>query len=105
MTQRTVRLEEDGRMLDVSGQAVSQHDAHDQVWYYAERIEQTLCDADESRLLLLVRAGMIAGKRAPALAPAGRRIRSACPVNTGGRWCAVRQPFCLVRRLPVSDAG
>ena len=80
-------------MLDVSGQAVSHYDAHDQVWYYAERIEQTLCDADESRLLLLVRAGMIAGKRAPcapdvtfvAIDPTRQRIAAHFLATPAGR--------------------
>ena len=49
---RIVWLEDSGRMLDVSGQAASLHDAEGKGWDYAERLERTLCEAGEMRAYL-----------------------------------------------------
>ena len=54
-----------GRMLDVSGQAASRHDAGGKGWAYAERVEKTLCEAGETRVLVLGAAGMTLGRGAP----------------------------------------
>ena len=62
---RIVELEDGGRMLDVSGQAASRHDAEGKGWDYAERIERTLCEAGETRVLVLGAAGMTLGRGAP----------------------------------------
>ena len=62
---RIVELEDGGRMLDVSGQAASRHDAAGRGWDYAERIEKTLCAAGETRALVLGAAGMTLGRSAP----------------------------------------
>ena len=61
---RIVELEDGGRMLEVSGQGASRHDAEARGWDYAERIERTLCEASESRVLVLGAAGMTLGKGA-----------------------------------------
>ena len=79
---RIVALEDGARMLDVSGQAASRHDADGKGWDYAERIEETLCEAGESRVLVLGAAGMTLGRGAPCslevafvdIDPAQRRI-------------------------------
>ena len=62
---RIVELEDGGRMLDVSRQAASRHDAAGRGWDYAERIEKTLCAAGETRALVLGAAGMTLGRSAP----------------------------------------
>ena len=62
---RIVALEDGGRMLDVSGQAASRHDADGKGWDYIERIEETLCAAGEARVLALGAAGMTLGRGAP----------------------------------------
>ena len=62
---RIVELDDGGRMLDVSGQAASRHDAAGRGWEYAERIEKTLCEAGETRVLVLGAAGMTLGRGAP----------------------------------------
>ena len=62
---RIVELDGGGRMLDVSGQAASRHDAGGKGWAYAERVEQTLCEAGETRVLVLGAAGMTLGRGAP----------------------------------------
>ena len=62
---RIVELEDGGRMLDVSGQAASRHDAAGRGWDYAERVEKTLCAAGETRALVLGAAGMTLGRSAP----------------------------------------
>ena len=61
---RIVELEDGGRMLEVSGQGASRHDAEARGWDYAERIERTLCEASESRVVVLGAAGMTLGKGA-----------------------------------------
>ncbi len=79
---RIVELEDGGRMLGVSGQAASRHDAAGKGWDYAERIEMTLCEAGETRVLVLGAAGMTLGRGAPCaldvefvdIDPAQRRI-------------------------------
>ena len=81
---RIVELDDGGRVLDVSGQAASRHDAAGLGWEYAERIEQTLCEAGETRVLVLGAAGMTLGRGAPCelevafvdIDPAQRRIAS-----------------------------
>ena len=62
---RIVELGDGGRMLEVSGQGASRHDAQGRGWDYAERIERTLCEAGETRVLVLGAAGMTLGKGAP----------------------------------------
>ena len=62
---RIVAIKDGGRMLEVSGQGASRHDAQGQGWDYAERIEQTLCEAAETQVLVLGAAGMTLGKGAP----------------------------------------
>ena len=62
---RIVELDGGGRMLDVSGQAASRHDAAGRGWAYAERVEKTLCEAGETRVLVLGAAGMTLGRGAP----------------------------------------
>ena len=62
---RIVELDDGGRVLDVSGQAASRHDAAGRGWEYAERIEKTLCEAGETRVLVLGAAGMTLGRGAP----------------------------------------
>lgn len=62
---RIVELPDGGRMLDVSGQGASRHDAESRGWDYAERIERTLCEAGERHVLVLGAAGMTLGKGAP----------------------------------------
>ena len=62
---RIVQLDDGGRMLDVSGQAASRHDAEGRGWDYAERLERTLCEAGETRALVLGAAGMTLGLGAP----------------------------------------
>ena len=79
---RIVELDDGGRMLDVSGQAASRHDAAGRGWDYAERLEKTLCEAGETRALVLGAAGMTLGRGAPCeldltfvdIDPAQRRI-------------------------------
>ncbi|MCY4478502.1 MAG: hypothetical protein OXB97_01255, partial [Rhodospirillales bacterium] len=61
---RIVELEDGGRMLEVSGQAASRHGPEARGWDYAERIERTLCEAGETRVLVLGAAGMSLGKGA-----------------------------------------
>ena len=62
---RIVGLGAGARMLDVSGQAASRHDAAGRGWDYAERLEKTLCEAGEGRVLVLGAAGMTLGRGAP----------------------------------------
>ncbi len=61
---RIVELGDGGRMLEVSGQAASRHGPEARGWDYAERIERTLCEAGETRVLVLGAAGMSLGKGA-----------------------------------------
>ena len=61
---RIVELGDGGRMLEVSGQAASRHGPEARGWDYAERIERTLCEAGESRVLVLGAAGMSLGQGA-----------------------------------------
>ena len=62
---RIVELDDGGRMLAVSSQAASRHDAAGKGWEYAERIEKTLCAAGETHALVLGAAGMTLGRSAP----------------------------------------
>ena len=55
----------DARVLLVAGQPASRHDADARGWEYAEVIETTLCEAGETRVLVLGAAGMTLGKGAP----------------------------------------
>ena len=92
---RIVELEGGGRMLDVSGQAASRHDDAGRSWDYVERIERTLCEAAETRVLALGAAGMTMGRGAPCsldvafvdIDPAQRRIAALflrAPAETSG---------------------
>ena len=96
---RIVQLEDGGRMLDVSGQAASRHDAEGKGWDYAERLERTLCEAGETRALVLGAAGMTLGKGAPCaldvtfvdIDPAQERIAALfldAPPETAGTFAA-----------------
>ena len=79
---RIVELDGGGRALEVSGQAASRHDAAGLGWEYAERVEKALCEAGETRVLVLGAAGMTLGRGAPCeldvafvdIDPAQRRI-------------------------------
>ena len=79
---RIVELGDGARMLDVSGQAASRHDAAGRSWDYVERLEKTLCEAGQTRALVLGAAGMTLGRGAPCeleltfvdIDPAQRRI-------------------------------
>ena len=62
---RIVPLDGGGRKLVVSGQGASRHDAQGRGWPYVERIERTLCEAGETRVLVLGAAGMTLGRGAP----------------------------------------
>ena len=53
------------RVLLVAGQPASRHDADARGWEYAEVLETTLCEAGETRVLVLGAAGMTLGKGAP----------------------------------------
>ena len=55
----------DARVLLVAGQPASRHDADARGWEYAEVIETILCEAGETRVLVLGAAGMTLGKGAP----------------------------------------
>ena len=96
---RIVELDDGGRALEVSGQAASRHDAAGLGWKYAERIEQTLCEAGETRVLVLGAAGMTLGRGAPCeldvafvdIDPAQRRIAGlflGAPIETSGTFAA-----------------
>ena len=96
---RIVELEDGGRMLDVSGQAASRHDLDGRGWAYVERIERTLCEAGETRALVLGAAGMTLGRGAPCdldvafvdIDPAQRRIATLflqAPSSTSGTFAA-----------------
>ncbi len=62
---RVVPLADGARVLEVSGQPASRHDAEGRGWAYAELLEATLCDAGETRVLVLGAAGMTIGQGAP----------------------------------------
>ena len=96
---RIVGLGDGGRMLEVSGQGASRHDAHGLGWDYVERIERTLCEAGETRVLVLGAAGMTLGKGAPCaldvtfvdIDPAQERIAARfleVPAGEAGRFAA-----------------
>ena len=96
---RIVELGDGGRMLEVSGQGASRHDAEARGWDYAERIERTLCEAGESRILVLGAAGMTLGKGAACaldvtfvdIDPAQQRIAGHfldMPAHEAGRFAA-----------------
>ncbi|MCY4594825.1 MAG: fused MFS/spermidine synthase [Bryobacterales bacterium] len=96
---RIVELNDGGRVLDVSGQAASRHDGAGLGWEYAERIEKTLCEAGETRVLVLGAAGMTLGRGAPCeldvafvdIDPAQRRIAGlflGAEVETSGTFAA-----------------
>lgn len=96
---RIVELGDGGRMLDVSGQGASRHDAEARGWDYAERVERTLCEAGERRVLVLGAAGMTLGRGAPCaldttfvdIDPAQERIAAlylGLPPDKVGRFAA-----------------
>ena len=96
---RIVPLKDGGRMLEVSGQGASRHDAQGRGWDYAERIEQTLCEAGETHVLVLGAAGMTLGRGAPCaldvtfvdIDPAQERIAAHFldqPAGESGRFVA-----------------
>lgn len=62
---RLAALEDGGRGLVVNEQPASRHDAHGTGLPYIELIEATLCDARETRVLVLGAAGMTLGQGAP----------------------------------------
>ena len=108
---RIVELKDGGRMLDVSGQAASRHDAEGRGWDYVERIERTLCEAGETRVLVLGAAGMTLGKGASCalditfvdIDPAQRRIAArflGMPAEKAGRFVAADARLYL-----CGDAG
>ncbi len=79
---RIVEFGDGARVLDVSGSPASREDAAGRGWTYTERIETTLCEAGETRVLVLGAAGMTLGRGAPCplevtfvdIDPAQRRI-------------------------------
>ena len=96
---RIVELGDGGRMLEVSGQAASRHGPEARGWDYAERIERTLCEAGETRVLVLGVAGMSLGKGAGCaldvtfvdIDPAQERIAEQfleVPAGEAGRFAA-----------------
>ena len=109
---RIVELKDGGRMLDVSGQAASRHDAEGRGWDYVERIERTLCEAGETRVLVLGAAGMTLGKGASCalditfvdIDPAQRRIAArflGMPAEKAGRFVAADARVAARRRRGV----
>ena len=56
---------DDGRVLIVNNQLASRHNSEGQGWDYAELFERTLCEAGETRTLVLGAAGMTIGRGAP----------------------------------------
>ncbi len=59
---RVVELDGGGRMLEVNRQRASRDDPAGTGWDYAERVERTLCEAEETRVLVLGAAGMTLGR-------------------------------------------
>ena len=82
----------DGRVLHVNQQPASRHDAQGAGWGYVELLEETLCEAGETRVLVLGAAGMTIGQGAPCplrpvfvdVDPAQERIASAFLGVPGG---------------------
>ena len=62
---RIAELADGGRVLEVNSQPASRHDAAGVGWGYAELLEATLCEAGETRVLVLGAAGMTIGRGAP----------------------------------------
>ncbi len=59
-----------GRVLELNQQWASRHDAAGKGWPYVELLEATLCEAGETRVLVLGAGGMTIGQGAPcALEP------------------------------------
>ena len=56
---------DDSRVLIVNNQMASRHDSEGRGWDYAELFERTLCEAGETRTLVLGAAGMTIGRGAP----------------------------------------
>ena len=56
---------DDSRVLIVNNQMASRHDPQGRGWDYAELFERTLCEAGETRTLVLGAAGMTIGRGAP----------------------------------------
>ncbi len=88
-----------GRMLEISGQPSSRHDARGRGWEYAEALERALCAAGERRALVLGAAGMTLGRGAPCaleltfadIDPAQERIAGeflGLPPGAAGRFVA-----------------
>ena len=61
---RFVELEDGARALVINNQLASRHDAADRGFEYAELVEHTLCEAGETRVLVLGAAGMTIGRGA-----------------------------------------
>ncbi|MCY4584455.1 MAG: fused MFS/spermidine synthase [Bryobacterales bacterium] len=55
----------DGRILLLNNQHASRHNSHGEGWRYVELLEDTLCEANERRVLILGAAGMSLGQSAP----------------------------------------
>ena len=56
---------DDSRLLIVNNQMASRHNSEGRGWDYAELFERTLCEAGETRTLVLGAAGMTIGRGAP----------------------------------------
>lgn len=57
-----VELDDGGRVLRINRQRASRTDPAGKGWNYVERIERTLCEAGEKRVLVLGAAGMTLGR-------------------------------------------
>ncbi len=62
---RITPLPEGRSALEVNNQRASGHDRHGTGWAYVELLETTLCEARETRVLVLGAAGMTLGQGAP----------------------------------------
>ncbi len=62
---RVAETGNDGRILLLNNQYASRHNPQGEGWRYVELLEDTLCDAQEHRVLVLGAAGMSLGQNAP----------------------------------------
>ena len=101
---------DDGRVLIVNNQLASRHNSEGQGWDYAELFERTLCEAGETRTLVLGAAGMTIGRGAPCeldltfvdVDPAQQSISAeflGLPEGTAGKFAA-RDARAFLREDP-----
>ena len=94
--------------LDVSGQAASRHDALGREWAYAKLVEKTLCEAGETRVLVLGAAGMtrhVLQSADLAPAPAHRRVLPAGALTARRGRLAVCETISRGRTTSCSGRG